>query len=141
MSKPRYRWWGFARRMIRDYPTLRRDLEDLQEQSIVANLSGMPRGSGNGRTVEALALRQLDEDDQKVFDAVSRAIEATKLRPDGETRIKLITMMYWSKKTMTAKAAALLLHISERTAKRWHGDFVRLVGICYGFKVGTPEPK
>lgn len=134
MSKPRYRWWGFARKMIRDYPKLSQDLKDLKEQSIVANISGMPRRSGNGRTVEMLALRQLEEDDQKVYDAVSGAIASTKLLPDGEARIKLITMMYWVERPMAAKAAAPLLHIGEAMAKRWHGDFVRQVGRCYGFK-------
>lgn len=134
MSKPRYRWWGFARKMIRDYPDLRHALDDLHEQKIVANISGMPRGSGNGRTVESLALRQLEEDDQKVYDAVTGAITSTRIRPDGAERIKLITLMYWVQRPMTAKAAAPLLHIGEATAKRWHGDFVRLVGRCYGFK-------
>lgn len=134
MSKPRYRWWGFVRRMIRDYPTLRKALKDLQEQSVVANLSGMPRGSGNGRTVEALALRQLDDDDQKVYDAVTKAIEIISLRPNGEAKIELITRMYWSDKPVAAKAVAPHLHISDATAKRWHGEFVHLVGKCYGFK-------
>lgn len=134
VSKPRYRWWGFARKMIRDYPGLCDELKDRQDQNTAANLSGMPRGSGNGRTVEMLALRQLEEDDQKVYDAVSGAIASTKLRPDGETRIKLIKLMYWVQRPMTAKVAAPLLHIGEATAKRWHGDFVRLVGRCYGFK-------
>ena len=120
--------------MIRDYPTLRKALEDLQEQSVVANLSGMPRGSGNGRTVEALALRQLEDDDQKVYDAVSKAIETTKLYPDGAAKIELITRMYWSDKPVVAKVVAPHLHISDATAKRWHGDFVRLVGKYYGFK-------
>lgn len=120
--------------MIRDYPALRKALEDLQEQSVVANLSGMPRGSGNGRTVEALALRQLEDDDQKAYDAVSSAIEATRLRPDGAAKIELITLMYWSDKPIALKTVTPRLHISDATAKRWHGDFVRLVGRCYGFK-------
>ena len=141
VSKPRYRWWGFIRNVIRDYPILKRDLDELRSQSVTANLSGMPRGGGSGRTIEAVALRCLPADDQKMYDAVARAIEMTRLRPDGKERLDLITMMYWSPRPITAKSSALLLHISERTAKRWHGNFVRLVGFCYGFEVGTPEPK
>jgi len=133
-SKPRSRWWGFARRMIRDYPSLRYDLNLLQEQNITADISGLPRGSGTSRTVETLALKQLPEDDQKVYDAVTKAVETISLRPDGISKLKLITMMYWLDKPATAKSVAPQLHISEVTAKRWHGEFVRLVGKCYGFK-------
>lgn len=141
MSKPRYRWWGFARRMIRDYQGLKDAWEDIHSQSLTANISGMPRGGGAGRTVEAIALRQLPPDDQKVYDAVTRAIEITSLRNDGIERLGLIEMMYWSKKNLPLKDAALHLNVSEPTAKLWHGDFVRLVGMCYGFKVYTREPK
>ena len=144
MSKPRYRWWGFARAMIRDYPKLKEELELLRQQSTTAGMSGMPKGGGAGRTAESIALRQLPKDDQAVYDAVTRAADITRLRPDGKDRMELIRLMYWAKKPMTAKGAALLLHISDVTAKRWHGTFVRLVGQCYGFGTGkddTQEPK
>lgn len=131
MSKPRYRWWGFARRMIRDYPSLRYNLNLLHEQKVTADISGMPGGSGTNRTVETLALLQLPEDDQKVYDAVTKAVEIISLRPDSDSKLKLITMMYWSDKPTTAKSVAPRLHISEATAKRWHGEFVRLVGECF----------
>ena len=140
MSKPRYRWWGFVRRMIRDYPSLKKDLADLHSQSVTADYSGMPKGGGTGRGVESIALKQLPPDDQQVYDAVTRAVTVTQLRPDGKERMALITMMYWSKKCLTAKASASCLHIAEITAKRWHGDFVTLVAKCYGFNVDTPEP-
>ena len=141
MSKPRYRWWGFARNMIRDYQGLKQSLADLHRQNMTADNTGMPKGGGGGRTVEGVALRQLPPDDQKVYDAVTRAIELTRMRADGEDHIKLIQLMYWAKKQMTAKAASVRLHISDVTAKRWHGDFVRLVGKCYGYNVDTPKPK
>lgn len=141
MSKPKYRWWAFVRKMIRDYPSLKQDWRDIHEQSVTANYSGSPRGGGNGRSLESIALRQLPPDDQKVYDAVTRTVELVNLRPDGAARLDLIRLMYWQPKTLPLKSAALVLFISERTAKRWHGDFVRLVGKCYGFNVGTPEPK
>lgn len=90
---------------------------------------------------EAVALRQLPADDQKVYDAVTRAIEVTKLNKAGGERLKLIKLMYWSPKSIPAKDAAIQLFVSKRTAERWHGDFVRLVGKCYGFEVGVPKPK
>lgn len=83
MSRPRYRWWGFARRMIRDYRGLKAAYDDLHSQSIVADTSGMPKGGGNNRTVEVIAMRQLPEDDQKAYDAVSRAVETTSLMPSS----------------------------------------------------------
>lgn len=135
MSKPRERWWGYARRMIRDYPALKRAWADLHAQSMVANMSGMPSGGSAGRTVESIALRQLPEEDQKDFDAVSRAIEETELMVDGQRHINLISLVYWSRRKLLLKDAATKLHISEQTAKLWHGDFVRLVGKHRGFKV------
>ena len=141
MSKPRYRWWGFAKNMIRDYPGLKKNLAVLHQQNTTADNSGMPKGGGGGRTVESIVLRQLPQDDQKVYDAVTRAVEITQLRDDGEDHMKLIHLMYWAQKPITAKAASVRLHISDVTAKRWHGEFVRLVGKCYGYNVDTPEPK
>lgn len=143
MSKPRYRWWGFVRRIIRDYPGLTAAVADLHSQSITANTSGMPKGGGACRTVEAIALRRLPEDDQKAYDAVAQAVEITSLRSSGNERVAMIRYLYWGDNPQNIQDAALRFHVSERTAKRWHGDFVRLVGVCYGFslKDGTPEPK
>ncbi len=136
MSKPRYRWWKFARNMIRDYPSLRKELEDIQQQSVVASMSGMPRGGGAGRSSEMAALRQLeDPDDQQCYEAVASAVEITRLRTDGQERLRLIELTYWIKKPMTIGKAAYKLHVSERTAQEWHRVFVRLVGACYGFRV------
>lgn len=143
MSKPRYRWWGFVRKMIRDYPGLKAELDDLHSQSITANTSGMPSGGGEGRTVEAIAMRTLPPDDQKAYDAVNRAIEITALRASGEERLAMIRYLYWGKHTHRIEDAAIRCHVSVPTAKRWHGDFVRTVGMCYGFslKDDTTEPK
>ena len=141
MSTTRYRWWGFARRMIRDYPSLKEQLKDLHEQTITAGDSGTGGGGGASRKTEQVALRTLQADDQKAYDAVHRALEVIKLQPDGEDIRKLITQMYWIPSPVTMADAAYKLHISEPTAKRKHSAFVRLVGKCYGFEVDTQEPK
>ena len=141
MSSPRYRWWGFVRRMIRDYRGLKVQYEDLHSQNVTASISGMPGGGGVGRSVENIALKQLPADDQKAYDAVSRALEITNMLPDGELKLALIRYVYWNKQQHPVKDAALQLHISRRTAERWHAEFVRLVGKCYGFEVGGSEPK
>lgn len=141
MSSPRYRWWGFARRMIRDYHSLKVQYEDLHSQSITAGSSGMPGGGGNGRAVENIALKQLPADDQKAYDAVSKAVEITQLLPNGELKLDLIRHVYWRRNRYSVKDAAFKLYISRRTAERWHAEFVRLVGKCYGFEIGTYEPR
>lgn len=135
MSKSRYRWWGFVRNMIRDYPVLKEAWNDLHSQSMTANYSGMPKGGGAGRMVESVALRQLPPDDQKDYDAVTEAIELIKLRADGEERLALIRYVYWGEREHPIKDAAPQLNISEPTAYRWHTGFVRLVGKCRGFDI------
>lgn len=134
MSRPRYRWWGFAKNMIRDFPTVEEAWNDIHSQSITANMSGMPRGGGSGRTVETVSLRQLPPEDQKLYDAVTLARAYTMLRSNGAHRMKLIRLTYWGEKRLLIKDAALLIPISYDTAKEWHGDFVELVGKCYGLE-------
>lgn len=141
MSSPRYRWWGFVRRMIRDYRGLKAAYADIHSQNVTASMSAMPGGGGSGRTVENTALKQLPADDQNVYDAVSRAVEITRLLPDGDWKIALIRYVYWGKYQRKVKDAPLVLPSSRRTAERWHAEFVRLVAKCYGFEVGTCEPK
>ena len=141
MSKPRERWWGYARNMIRDYPKLRQALDDLHSQSMVANASGMPGGGSAGRTIENIALRQLPDDEQREYDAVTRAIYATRILPDGQRHIDLIKLVYWSNRNIRIQDAAVTLNISEQTAKYWHGDFVRLVGKFRGLKTLNQKAK
>lgn len=145
MSKTRARWWGFVRRMIRDYPGLKNALTDLRQQTVTASLSGMPGGGGPGRSTETAALRSLpDPDDQAAYEAVAKAVELTALKPGGQDKLELIRLMYWARCPKTLTAAAGELYISFRTAKRWHAQFVRTVAMCHGLtppaKVGPPEP-
>lgn len=45
VSKPRYKWWGYVKGMIRDYPALKERYAELHSTSMVADYSGMPRGA------------------------------------------------------------------------------------------------
>ena len=144
MSKPRYIWWGMVRQMIRWYPELHKELSDLHQQNVTAQISGMPGGGGSSRSLENIALKQLPRDQQKIHDAVHAVTERYRHSQGGKERLQLIRLMYWNIKPMPMASAALNLHISEATAKRWHGAFVRAVAKAYGFDVGkddTPEPK
>lgn len=105
MSKPRYRWWSYARNMVRDYPKLIRS-------------------------------KQLSIDDKKDLDAVNKAIELTQMQPAGAEHVALIRRVYWGRDRVLIRDAALRIHVSQITAERWHGEFIRLVGKCRGFNVG-----
>lgn len=132
MSKPRYNWWPFALNMIKDYPVRKREYNDLHEQKVTANLSGMPGGGGASRTVEDIAARKLPHQEQLEFDAVRKAVEYTKAMPDGRLRIRVIGLTLW-RQSHTIPGAALELHISDRMARRYRWQFVMLVGYTYGF--------
>ena len=106
MSKPRYRWWGYAKNCIRDYPALCAAAEER-------------RKSGCRRTGR--------RDDERDRLAVERAEAETLEKPDGELRMDIIRMIYW-KRTHNMQGAAMRCHVSYATARRWHGAFVRAVG-------------
>lgn len=67
----------------------------------------------------------------KEREAVAAAVEITRALPDGECRIKLVELIFW-KKTHTLQGAAGKVGASERTARRWHTEFIRCVAREYG---------
>lgn len=131
MSKPRYDWWPYVKGMIRRYPMLHAEYADLHSQSMTANYSGMPSGSGGGRTVESLAIRKLPSTKQREYEAVRRAIEITERYRNGLDRLAIIRMVLWDKQ-YTLAGAALQIPCSVSTAWRYHGDFIKTVAKCYG---------
>ena len=133
MSSPRYDWWPSAIRMIRNFPARKAEHDDLMAQSTVADLSGMPHGAGESRPVEQIATREMAPALQQEYEAVRRALEITRLLPTGKERERLIQLMYWGKDKRPISSVACALHIAEITGKRWHSDFVRLVGVCFGY--------
>ena len=133
MSTNSYDWWPGVTRMIRNYPARKQEYEDLHSQTVVADLSGMPRGGGGGRTTETIALRQMAPAKQMEYDAVTKAIEITKLMPNGDLRVELIRRMYWKGKKQSISSVTYGLNISFETGKAWHKAFVTLVGTCYGY--------
>lgn len=143
MSKPREKWWGYIKAVIRSYPELKRKYDILHEPSMQINLTGMPSAHNPSSPVERVALRELNPTEQKELDAVSEAINATKRMYCGELRLQMVDLMYW-RQTHTLEGAALKVHVSVPTAKRWNGVFVYLVAEKYGLnrtKVDTQEPK
>lgn len=140
MSKPRYHWWSYAKAIVSIYPELVEKYNDLHTVSITSKWDAMPSGSGISNPTENAALRELPPARQRELDAVNRAIELTKLMKTGDEQIKLIDLVFW-KKSHNIAGAAMILYVSEITAKRWHADFIRRVGFCYGLEDGDPYPE
>lgn len=131
MSKPRYRWWGYVKGMIRAYPDLQREYAALHSPSVTANYSGMPKGGGEGRGVEALALRELPGTEQREYEAVRRAVEATERYRNGRERLTVIRLVLWGR-SHTLEGAALQVSCHYKTVQGWHNDFIRLVAKNFG---------
>lgn len=132
MSKPRYRWWGYVKNMIRFFPKQRERLEMMKNQSVTPKLTGMPRGGGMSNPTEEAALRDLPETERKEYDAVRKAIYATGEKPNGLEVMRLVKMVYWDR-SHTIFGASVVLNVSEITAKRWNIEFIREVAKNYGF--------
>ena len=133
MSSPRYDWWPYVKGMIRRYPELCVRQEELRRTKMSPNLTGMP--SAHGQTSDPVAdaaLRELPEINRREMEAVRQAIAETLTLDTGEERLQVIRCVFWDK-THTLEGAAMKLHISYVTARRWHGEFIRLVGKVFGF--------
>lgn len=74
---------------------------------------------------------ELTGTEMREAEAVKKAIESTMALKAGEERIALVDIIFW-KRTHTIQGAAMLLHLSERTAQRWHSEFIREVAKQFG---------
>ena len=63
--------------------------------------------------------------------AVEHAVSITRGLPDGAERMALVDMIFW-RRSHTLTGAAGVCHVSERTAQRWHADFIWLVAREFG---------
>lgn len=138
MSKPRYRWWGYIKNVIRAYPGLKKEYEDLHEQSVTANVSGMPGGGGVSRGTESIAIRELPYTKQREYEAVRRAVAYTMGFSNGKERVEIINLMYW-KCSHTLAGAALKVGYGADSAKRFHREFVMTVAAFYGLMDNNAE--
>ena len=128
MSKPKYRWWGYVRWMIRDYPKYKQLLCEIKQPSITPKISGLPNGKGKTTDTTAnLALASLPPKMQKEFDAVQTAISQTK----NQKVLTMIRLVYWDG-THTVVGAGYSVGYEEAQAKRLHGEFIRQVAKNYG---------
>lgn len=102
MSKPREIWWGYVKQVIRAAPIYRRELARHPDET---------------DTTRRMRLR---------LAAVDAAISETQRQRDGESRIAIIDKVYF-RRSHTLEGAAAACFVCYKTARRWNGDFVRLV--------------
>lgn len=136
MSKPRYNWWPFALNMIKDYPTRNAEYNELHKQKITASMTGLSSQRSASRTTENIAIRLLPRHDQLEYDAVRKAIALTQMDESGDLQLEVVKLTLW-KNSHSIDGAAIKLHISPRTAKRYRWKFILCVGYTYGLL--TPE--
>lgn len=63
--------------------------------------------------------------------AVQKAIDQTLLLENGKERMQVIELVFF-RQTHTLEGAAQIVPCSDRTARRWHTDFIKLVAREYG---------
>lgn len=131
MSSPRYDWWSYVKGMIRRYPQLAAEYAELRRPSLVPQGESLGRSSGVSRPTESAALRELPPCQQREYEAVHKALESIGAYENGESRLRLVQLVFWQR-THTIEGAAQLLHVSKRTALRWHQSLIRLVAQNYG---------
>lgn len=133
MSKFKDDWWRNAVWAVRNYPARKEEYEELHRQQLTQSTGSVPGAVGVNRTTENIALKQMPPMKQREYDAVARAIQITRLLPDGDSRISLIQRMYWNGRKLNIYQVIYQVGISEATGKRWHNRFIRTVGECLGY--------
>lgn len=135
MSKPRYKWWGYIKNVIRDYPRLKRwHNELLGETSVIATYGGIGGGRSSGvsdPTYRAVA-REMPEQEQREYEAVRQAVEDAAHRRDGHERLEVIRMVLWDG-THTLEGAALAIPVSYQSARDKQAEFIRSVAKKLGY--------
>ena len=132
MGKSRYRWWGYVKRVVRDYPEMKERHDEARRPSIASRISAAPSGGGMSNPTYIVATGGMEPQDEREYEAVRRALDTTERYSNGCHRVQLISDTYWNKECGELRYAALRVPCAEITAKRWHGDFIRLVASYLG---------
>lgn len=123
MKRKRYSWWPYIKTVVRRYPDMKHEFNELIRPRITTSYSMAAGGSNQAsRTTENTALRILSSGTVQELEAIEKTIRHTKELTDGEDRMKLIDLVYW-RQSHNLHGAALKLNISYATAKRWNENF------------------
>ena len=140
MSKPRYRWWGYIRGVVRAYPELKKEYDELHRQSLTAGMSGMPSSVGISRGTEDIAVRELPATEQREYDAVKRAITMTQKMQNGKLRLEIIEQVFW-RRAKNLQDAGNGVGYEYKTARNIQSTFLKVVGQEYGFTLAEQDRK
>jgi len=132
MSKPRAKWGGYVKNCVRDYPRMCEELNNrrewLREPGGSVSASAMnPRRPTEKCALDKIAQEGCTGQQRREFDGVRTAIEELLKLPDGMERFAVLNLVFWSENRRTLAGAAFHCNVSERTARRWHTDFLNLV--------------
>lgn len=133
MSRPRYRWWGYVKNVIRAYPELRKKLMEPMHTPVTAKYGPQTGQNGAGRALEGAVVKRLSGRDVTEFEAVDAAICETAKLENGEARLAIIDLVYW-KRSHTLAGAGMQVGYSYRHAQRVHEQFAYLVAEKLGLK-------
>ncbi len=97
MSRPRYRWWGYVKNVVRAYEEMK-----------------------------TLPPEELSAQDRREVHAVEDAIAATAALTEGSLRCGIVERTLL-KNSHTLEGAAQAAFVSYMTARRYQGDFIRQV--------------
>lgn len=132
MSTYKHWWHPNVARALKAYPALIAKKDELRKQNIIAKYSPDPRAGGTSRATENIALKDLPPAEAALVDAISSALEEVSRRKDGDEIIRLIDLVYF-RGTHTLYGAAAALNMTEVTAKRKNGDFIRTAAKKLGY--------
>lgn len=141
-TNERYKWYEYVRWMIRLYPARVRELRRLQEASKVTpyDRGGVFHKNSISRPTEILATVSLGATCDREVEAVRNAIETTRTERNGDLKLRLIDMQFWSS-THNQSGAAMELYLSQKTARRWTCDFMQKVARNFGLMDYTAEAR
>ena len=141
MSKTRDLWWGYVKNCVRLYPRWCEELEGWQswlkdKDGSRAAWAGRPRRVTEIKALNHLAVVGFQGQRKVEFNGVRKALEETLAMEDGLERYGVLNLVFWEKNRKTIAGAALECHVSERTARRWHTEFIRLTASHMGLLDG-----
>lgn len=100
---------------------------------VTVNYEASGHGGGGERTVEQIALRELDPQEMKEYEAVTApSMIQNRWRP-ARHALKIIGLLYWYGWRKNLTGAAREVGYSRSRAEDFHGEFVRLVAYHMGY--------
>lgn len=130
------RWQDDAKRVAYRYKENCRELDRLMHSGKPPVPMVSARSGKISKPVEAEVMRLLANERiahlQKATQAVEYALAVVMLKPQGETTVRLWELVYRDG-THMLYGAAMVLNISEVTAKRYNAYLLKMIAIKMGY--------